>query len=77
MITKDQLKHGSYYAGRSKTAAVARWNKQQGLFYTRRGSGPVIDFYLHPSDSVSLAGADTFTPYQEIADASVEIPISY
>jgi hypothetical protein len=77
MIPKEQLKHGVYYTGRSKTAAVARWNAHQGLFYARRGNGNIVDFYLHPKDSVSLAGADTFTPVKEIADVSVQIPISY
>lgn len=77
MISKTELKHGSYYAGQSKSAAIARWNAQQGLFFARRGSGPIVDFYLHPQDSVSLNGADTFRPYREIVDSSVEIPLSY
>lgn len=77
MISKENLKHGVYYNGRSKTASTARWNAQQGLFYAKRGSGPIIDFYLHPKDSVSLTGADTFTPLQEVAETSLDIPISY
>ncbi len=77
MIPKENLKHGVYYAGRSKTAAVARWNAQQNLFYSRRSSGPIVDFYLHPQDSVNLAGADTFTPFKEVVDVAVDIPISY
>jgi hypothetical protein len=77
MIAKDQLKHGAYYAGRSKTAAIARWNANQNLFFARRGNGHIVDFYLHPKDSVSLTGADTFTPFNEVLDVSVVIPISY
>jgi hypothetical protein len=77
MISKAELKHGAYYAGQSKSAAVARWNAQQSLFFARRGTGQIVDFYLHPQDSVSLTGADTFRPYREIAESPVDIPISY
>jgi hypothetical protein len=77
MIAKDQLKHGAYYAGTSKTVNIARWNASQGLFYGKREKGSIVDFFTHPQDSVTLSASDTFTPEREIVNAPVRIPISY
>jgi hypothetical protein len=33
MIPKQDLKHGHYYKGTCRNAAIARWNGEEELFY--------------------------------------------
>jgi hypothetical protein len=73
MLSKSELKIGSYYEGECRNSGVARWNGNVFLFWRSKFADVYIDNVPHFEDEEP--GMDFFAPIREAEYTGLEVPL--